>query len=516
MYRCMRRERAGFIADQTGSLLPVLAIGMAAIFGIVATSLALTLDSKAANEVQVTADAAVIAAATTFINSDNPKAEERLAGAKLEAERFATTNSRYDLVDLDIAAVTEDAYGQQTQIDIALEFHPANIMAQYMGRSGGTEVRREASAEAVWGFPLCALALATDGAGLSAEGSITLSAENCIVWANSVATNSMDLSGGSLTAKSFCGAGGVVGATRANPDAEQYCDVIPDPLADWTAPTPGDCQTVDPALAIEAPSEMLEFVAGLAGYTVTQTAEQLGGGETAIEEAVTEVNSELQASSFPIVNENGEFLYGAAQGLTLEELLQIAGIIDNLSPSVYENDNFYDAPTLMISPGTYCGLDIAAGHVDMAPGVYIIKDGPLTVRRRATLTGKGVTIIMSGNDAAFGVLDEARLTLTAPTEGATAGFALAEDVSRYSSAEDPARSRLTGSGRIDAIGTIYLPTQIFAITGSGAGDQTSPLLQIVADRIHMADQGELRINFDSSKTKVPVGIKPERTARLVN
>ena len=190
---------------------------------------------------------------------------------------------------------------------------------------------------------------------------------------------------------------------------------------------------------------------------------------------------------------------------------------------------------------------------------------PLTVRRRGTLSGEGVTIILSGKTATFSVLDEARLTLSAPTGGDMAGFALVEDVARHdaeqgsngggtkfprfpntgedenenedenednkqssfrtssfswssssSSRKRPLRSRLTGSGTINAIGTIYLPHHEFQVSGSGAGEQASPLLQIVANRIVMKENGKLNINFDLTKTQVPAGIKPARFARLVN
>ena len=138
----------------------------------------------------------------------------------------------------------------------------------------------------------------------------------------------------------------------------------------------------------------------------------------------------------------------------------------------------------------------------------------MLVRRKATLTGEGVTIIFSGDNAALGVLDGARLTLSAPKEGTSAGFALVEDASVPLTVSN--RTRLTGDGMVDAIGTVYLPRQEFAITGSGAGHQASPLLQVVANTIVMEDDGQVDIDFDPTQTQVPVGIKPARTARLVN
>ena len=79
-----------------------------------------------------------------------------------------------------------------------------------------------------------------------------------------------------------------------------------------------------------------------------------------------------------------------------------------------------------------------------------------------------------------------------------------------------AHSRLAGDGIVDAIGTIYLPRHNFEISGNGSGKQASPLLQIVANTVTLAENGELKIDFDPTQTQVPVGIKPARTARLVN
>jgi len=177
-------------------------------------------------------------------------------------------------------------------------------------------------------------------------------------------------------------------------------------------------------------------------------------------------------------------------------------------------DRRYDLPTEKLTPGTYCGLDIAYGHVEMTPGTYFIKGAPMQVTRKATVTAEGVTLIFTGPGAYLRVSDEARMTLKAPTEGDLAGIAVAERRNTRTNGL-PVASRLTGTGKLSIIGLIYLPTQNFFISGSGAGDQSSPLLQIVANRIAIRDTGRLRIDFEPGKTDVPVAIKPARIARLV-
>ena len=76
-------------------------------------------------------------------------------------------------------------------------------------------------------------------------------------------------------------------------------------------------------------------------------------------------------------------------------------------------------------------------------------------------------------------------------------------------------SRIAGDGTASLIGLIYLPTQDFFFSGNGTGDQSSPLLQIVVNRVALVDGSKLNIDFKPSQTTVPVIIEPERTARLV-
>jgi len=231
-----------------------------------------------------------------------------------------------------------------------------------------------------------------------------------------------------------------------------------------------------------------------------------------------DLSIELSLDIFRVnyLDKDGRFKKGEAKGLTPLEATQIIGIIDNAPEIDWAGDNYVNNPTTHLKPGTYAGLDISEGHIEMEPGIYHIVGAPLIVRRKATLTGEGVTIIFHGDDATFGVLDGARLTLTAPVEGSTAGFVLAENRRVPLTTSRPLRSRMTGKGVVEAIGTVYLPRQTLAITGEGAGKQSSPLLQIVADNVQMSNQGELKIIFDTSKTDVPVRILPERSARLLH
>ena len=537
-----------FSRSESGSIAPIFALSLAAIIGVIATTIALASDSRAANEIQYTADSAAIAGATAFATLETPKAEERLQQALQAAEDYAVANSSYTLVEIDLDAVTEDAYGQTTSIDVELEFQPANVMARVAGRSGNVAVRRRASAEAVWGFPLCALSLSENETGFDMTDSSRFDATNCIAWSNSTSHVSMSFRGSHSKARGFCAAGGVIGSHHATPTPEQHCDPIPDPLADWSPPVPGSCveltKTDELVDAIDAAGKVSHL------NVLSNTLDVLAAGEGSSGEVYPTIDTKpikdalqgksampaalaaqiadalnLAAASGDLVSvgkgndeidANGYYIRGAAKGLKPMDLAFMIGLIDEIDPSEYANDQYYDQPTLTLTPNTYCGLDVKWGHVKFEPGTYFVKDAPLTVRRKATLTGEGVTIVLSGEDASFNIIDEARLTLSGPETGETAGFALVEDKKAAIGSDARPQSRLAGDGVVDAIGTIYLPRHDFIISGDGSGQQASPLLQIVANTVTLSDNGQLKIDFDPSQTQVPVGIKPARTARLVH
>ncbi|MCA8903133.1 MAG: hypothetical protein KDA53_17990 [Hyphomonas sp.] len=504
------------------TLVALAALGFAAI--------ALGLDSKAASNLQNAADSAALAGATAFVATDQPRAADRLKEAEIAAKVTAAGNAEYALTDFDVAAVSEDAYGQHTEIEVSLAFQPANVAASVLGRNANVALTRTAAATATWGFPLCVLSLEKSGPGFSTDGSASLTANNCVIWSNSTSQRSMNFSGGDAKAQAFCAVGRapVTGGTQISPRPTESCDAIPDPLEGMDIPSaPGK-----PVVAVltyaatqvtaskVALANMINKAVGDAGLdsAIADLRDALIDGEPLSSPAGTSlaegVFDALAAGESKWLDENGTFKKGAAKGLNILEIAQILGIIDNLPGDLYGDDHYFSGVTDTLSPGTYAGLDVYKGHVRMLPGVYHIVDAPLIVRRKATLTGEGVTIILHGEKATFSVADRARLTLSAPEEDATAGFALISDPADIPNNKTP-RSRLTGSGKVSMIGTVYLPEQNFSITGSGAADQASPLLQIVANAIDMGDSGGLKIEFDPSETDVPMRIKPARQARLI-
>ncbi|MEZ5946565.1 MAG: pilus assembly protein TadG-related protein [Hyphomonas sp.] len=521
--------RARFHGED-GSTLPLFAVTLMAIVALAFAAIALGLDSKAANNLQNAADSAALAGATAFVAANSPRAEDRLEEARQTALATAQGNAEYVLSNMDIAAISEDAYGQHTEIEVALAFEPANVAAKVLGRNANIALTREAAASTTWGFPLCILALEPTGNGLSTADSTSLSAMNCVIWSNSTGARSMAFSGGDAETKFFCAAGKapVSGGTQISPRPTEHCDRIPDPLNGLQIPTPGKSVaasltyakvqvTANAVALVEMINRAIPRLSLLGSdYDALKTAAQTGTmlPETTADSIANTILGILSGGGKMWLDDHGYYKIGAARGLHILEVAQILGIVDNLPANLIEDDVYFSSPTDTLLPGTYKGLDIYKGHVKMMPGVYHIVDAPLIVRRKATLTGDGVTIILHGRDATFSVTDEARLTLTAPEDGDMAGFALISDPKSIPDGVIP-RSRLTGAGKVSMIGTVYLPEQRFSITGDGAADQASPLLQIVANSIDMSKNGGLKIDFDTSETKVPMKILPARQARLL-
>ncbi len=488
--------------------MPIFAICLMAIMALVGATLALGMDSRSGHQVQQAADSAALGGATAFLNTDSARAETRLEAARLQAKALAERNSNYALADLAVDAVSEDAYGQHTQLAVELEFQPVNFFSKFTGRASTAPIRRRAVATSTWGFPLCILALGNkDATGLAMKQFAALTAEGCIVWSNNTSSQSMNFEGGRGRSKSFCAAGLVDRSHRASisPIPEQNCQPIPDPLEGWTPPAPGRCEpqpdfTPPRAIARESERKLKQLLREhIAGDTEEDDDDKARGLEIACSNNAGARNPNCPSNK--------------ATGANLPDF-DLLALSDNLPDVLYLLDRRFDSPSDTLHPGTYCGLDISYGHVNMLPGTYFIKDAPMEISRKATVTAEGVTLIFTGPGAYLRVSDQGRLKLKAPVEGPFAGIAVAERRNTSVSGH-PSVSRLTGKGALSIIGLIYLPTQNFFISGSGAGDQASPLLQIVANRVSIRDFGSLKIDFKPGETDVPMAIKPARFARLI-
>jgi hypothetical protein len=116
-----------------------------------------------------------------------------------------------------------------------------------------------------------------------------------------------------------------------------------------------------------------------------------------------------------------------------------------------------------LHPGTYCGgLSLAGGDIALEPGLYVVKDGPLTLAANSSVTAEGVSFLITGRGAELDAQGSPSLTLSAMDSGPLAGIAIAVT---NDGVEAP-QSSLRGTPRLDVQGSIYLPGQVLLLQGT--------------------------------------------------
>ena len=157
--------------------------------------------------------------------------------------------------------------------------------------------------------------------------------------------------------------------------------------------------------------------------------------------------------------------------------------------------------TKTLLPDTYCnGLTIGGtASVTLAPGVYVIKGGKLTVNQGATLRGENVFIYFADDTSLFDFADKALVELTAPKDGAWAGILFMENP-----AAKLGNNYSIGSGNVKKLlGTIYLPKGTLNVWVKGDVAAESAYTVIVSQKLDVKE-ANLVINSDYDGTDVPV------------
>ena len=203
-----------------------------------------------------------------------------------------------------------------------------------------------ATAQVVGQLPLCVLTLnEDDNDTIELNNNSLLTGVDCAVYANSKASKAISVAGGGqLSAGLVCSAGG--GAGDVKPSLTRDCPVLPDPLAGRPAPSSSMCDETGLSYG----------VATGVSSTTSKGIGKLIKSDTAGEQS----GKDKDRSNPPPVGQ-------ARQSVVLK-------------------------------PGVYCGgLAIGSGFdVELEPGVYVIKDGPLFVDGDARLTGSHVGFYFTG------------------------------------------------------------------------------------------------------------------------
>jgi hypothetical protein len=157
-----------------------------------------------------------------------------------------------------------------------------------------------------------------------------------------------------------------------------------------------------------------------------------------------------------------------------------------------------NGPALL--PGVYCnGLSINANaNVQLSPGTYFIDRGSLSVAGNATVTGTGVTFVLTDSagttPATVAIHGGATLNIEAPSTGALAGIAFIQD----RNGAPGTNNDFSGGTSQSITGVIYFPKETISFAG---GTQTgSGCLQLIADEIDFKGNANLEINCSGKGT----------------
>lgn len=163
-----------------------------------------------------------------------------------------------------------------------------------------------------------------------------------------------------------------------------------------------------------------------------------------------------------------------------------------------------------LQPGVYCGgLTIdGASRVDFADGVFVIKDGHMTIAGDSLITGDNVGFYFIGTGGSLTIGGTADIDFAAPVNGPMAGVLIWQQ---------PAASgtkvfTVISNNVRKMVGTIYLPKGKFRGASNGAISGESAYTAIIADTIELSQQANLVLNTDYFATNVPVpgGLRGEQ------
>ncbi len=192
--------------------------------------------------------------------------------------------------------------------------------------------------------------------------------------------------------------------------------------------------------------------------------------------------------------------------------------------------------SVTLDPGTYCGgLHITKkAAVTLRAGIYVMKDGPLIVDKKASLTGTDVGFYFMGNQGGLVFDSKTSISLAAPTTGTMAGLLMMEERT-VSAPVDPALAvlldpltgitptplpqgasqpmriyRIISDDARTMLGTIYLPAGRLVIDAAKPVADQSAYTVIVAAQINLYQGPNLVLNANYSATSVPVpkGVGP--------
>jgi Flp pilus assembly protein TadG len=155
-----------------------------------------------------------------------------------------------------------------------------------------------------------------------------------------------------------------------------------------------------------------------------------------------------------------------------------------------------------LNEGVYCGgISISGnGNVILNPGIYVMKDGPLSISGQGRITGEHVGFYLDGIASQIDMTGNATIDLSGPKDGAMAGLLFFE--SRNMPIDT--QHRIKGENVKRLTGTVYLPRGYLLIDPKSRVAENSEYTAIITRRFEAREGPELILNSDYDATDVPV------------
>lgn len=243
---------------------------------------------------------------------------------------------------------------------------------------------------------------------------------------------------------------------------------------------------------------------GIAVNSSSSTAVSLTGGASI---------TALQASIVGNYRLSGGATITATDGITTHATPTAdpyAGVsVPTIGTCTKNNYNASGGKVETLTAGVYCnGMSLSGGsNITLSPGVYIIDRGGLSISGGSTLTGNGVTIVLTsstgGNYGTVSFSGGSNVNISAPTSGPTAGLAFFQDPNAPTSGSND----FTGGNSQIINGAVYFPRQ--AVRYTGGASVANQCTQVIARTITFTGGSTLRPNCAGRGT-LSIGSAPSR------
>jgi Flp pilus assembly protein TadG len=166
----------------------------------------------------------------------------------------------------------------------------------------------------------------------------------------------------------------------------------------------------------------------------------------------------------------------------------------------YNNVSVDPKQNVTLKPGIYCGGLALKGTVKLEPGIYVIKNGLLTITSQSNVVAHDVMFFLNGTNAGFSFDAGGKMDLRAPRGGDYGGILVYQDPASNPGYEN----KLVGSSDSVVIGGIYTPTQMVTLQGGSGFGQTSSFMPVIADRVRVAGSTTTSSNLDGIDLTEPL------------